>query len=233
MKKTLLLFDIDGTLLTTRGAGTRAMNRVGSRLFGDGFNFNGIEMAGHLDPLIFAEAAEINGLTDVSVKHQLFHDQYIDELRDELERAKHDVRAMPGVHHVLNLLHRRSKQRGDVSLGLVTGNYSRAVPLKLQAIALPLDWFEVTAFGDEGRTRPDLVALAMSKYKLVNDEPCDPRKVIVIGDTVRDVRCAKAHACKAFAVCTGGDNRAALKAAGADAVVDDLSDPAPLLAMIV
>jgi phosphoglycolate phosphatase-like HAD superfamily hydrolase len=232
MKKTLLLFDIDGTLLSTHGAGTRAMNRVGSRLFGDGFNFDGVQMAGRLDPSIFAEAAERNGLTDVSTKHQTFHDLYIDELRDELTRVKEEVQAMPGVLHVLELLHQRAQERGDVTLGLVTGNYSRAVPLKLQAIALPVDWFEVTAFGDEGRTRPDLVALAMNKYKLVHDEPCDPRRVIVIGDTVRDVHCAKAHGCKAFAVCTGGDARAALLAAGADTVVSDLSDPAPLLALL-
>jgi HAD superfamily hydrolase (TIGR01549 family) len=232
MKKTLILFDIDGTLLSTHGAGMRAMHRVGRRMFGDSFNFDGVKVAGHLDPLIFAEAAESNGLIDAGAKHQAFHDEYIDELRDELARAKDQVTAMPGIHHLLELLHQRAQDKGDVTLGLVTGNYSRAVPLKLEAIGLATDWFEITAFGDEGKTRPDLVALAMAKYKLVHDEPCDPKRVIVIGDTVRDVHCAKTHGCKALAVCTGGDNRATLLAAGADLVVNDLSDPAPLLAML-
>lgn len=232
MDRALLLFDIDGTILKTGGAGMRAMFRVGERLFGPDFSWDGIVASGHLDPLIFYEAAQRNGLVDHAHHHERFRDSYLAELEAELAARRHDVEAMPGVIEVIHDLKRRTDSVGDVLLGLVTGNYSAAVPIKLGAVGLDVRWFEVTAFGDEAADRPGLVRLAMDRYEAKMGHAADPARVIIIGDTPRDVTCAKAHGCKALCVATGSYTIAELIEAGADIAVDDLADPSPLLRMI-
>jgi phosphoglycolate phosphatase-like HAD superfamily hydrolase len=226
--KPLLLFDVDGTLLLTGGAGMRAMRRVAEALFGGGFRWDGIEVSGHLDPLIFAEAAALNGLDVDSEHHEEFRTRYLDALREELERGRAGIRVMPGVHETLALL----RERPDVTLGLLTGNYAEAIPVKLAAIGVDPGWFSISAFGDEGESRPALVLLALAKYSRLLGRPADPRRVIVIGDTPRDVHCAHANRCIAFGVATGSYSVADLRAAGADEAVTDLSDPTPLVALV-
>ncbi len=232
MKRTLLLFDIDGTILRSGGAGMRAMSRVANRLFGGENIWDGIEPGGSLDPVIFAQFAELNQLGDDPRHHDLFHEHYILELKSEFAASREAVRIMPGIHEAFDLLRERSARDGDVMLGLLTGNYTKAVPIKLEAVGVNPAWFEVTAFGDEGKTRPDLVAVAMRKYEKLTGEAADPRRIIVIGDTPRDVHCAHAHGCIALAVCTGGYDMEALRATGADVVVQDLADLSPLLKLI-
>jgi phosphoglycolate phosphatase-like HAD superfamily hydrolase len=90
----------------------------------------------------------------------------------------------------------------------------------------------VNAFGDEGKTRPDLVALALRRCAETAGFTPDSRSVIVIGDTPFDVECAHAHGCVAFAVATGLHRADELRKTGADVVVDDLSDPAPLFDLL-
>lgn len=228
MTKTLLLFDVDGTLLKTGGAGMRAMRVVAQRLFGEGFRWEGIEVSGHLDPLIFAELAVINGLDDDPTHHQQFRDHYLEQLAFELATDGADVRALGGVHDTLAVLRERADREGDVALGLLTGNYTRAVPIKLGAVGIDPAWFEVTAFGDEANNRAGLVELAMAKHASVTGRDTNPDRVIVIGDTPRDVTCAHTHGCVAFAVATGPYSVDQLRQAGADVVVADLTDPTPL-----
>jgi phosphoglycolate phosphatase len=232
MQHTLFLFDIDGTLLTTSGAGVRAMRRAGHSLFGPEFSMEGIQMAGHLDPLIFAEAAALNKLGEVEGNHAVFAARYADELRVELDRSRHEVKAMPGVIGTIQALRERERARGDVMLGLLTGNYTKTAPIKLEAAGINPAWFDITAFGDEGKTRPDLVTVAMRKYQQKTGRAADPKRVVVIGDTPRDVHCAKAHHCIALGVATGGFSVEALEQSGADVAVKDLTDPGVLLNLI-
>ena len=232
MVKSLLLWDIDGTILRSGGAGMKAMYKVAGRLFGEHHTWDGIDPGGNLDPAIFAEFARINKLDDDPAHHDNFHDHYLVELKAELEAAREAVRAMPGIYEIFNVLRQRAKARRDIVMGLLTGNYTKAVPLKLEAVGVNPEWFEVTAFGDEGRTRPDLVAVALRKYEKLTGTPADPRRVIIIGDTPRDVACAHAHGCVCFAVATGGHSMDTLRAAGADVVVADLADPSPLFNLI-
>ena len=226
--KPLVLFDVDGTLLLTGGAGMRAMKKVAAELFGAAFRWDGIVVSGHLDPLIFAEAATLNGLDGIAEHHESFRRNYLEALRVELEVGRAHVRAMPGIHESLG----RLRSSGGVTLGLLTGNYAQAIPLKLSAIGLEPTWFEITAFGEEAPTRRDLARLAIVKYEERLGEPVDPRRVVVVGDTPRDIDCAHAHGCFAFAVATGGYDVEALRQAGADRVVADLGDPTPLLRII-
>ncbi len=232
MTPTLLLFDIDGTLMRTRGAGMRAMQRAGDRLFGDTVCWENVQTAGSLDPHIFAEAAAQSGLAVQDDDHERFRQQYLTELEQDLGQNAHLVETMPGIHDILKTLRRRSRRTGDVILGMLTGNYSRAVPLKLATIGVDTSWFPITAFGDEAPTRPDLVALALKRYEELMRHAAVPRSVVVIGDTPRDVECAHAHGCVAFAVATGDFTIDQLSATGAEHVVADLSDPAPLLAIL-
>lgn len=232
MDRILLLFDIDGTLMKSGGAGMRAMFHVGDELFGKHFNWEGIEAGGHLDPLIFAEAAVNNGLDDDPGHHQRFHDAYIKRLAHEFEQSLHLIETMPGVHEILQLLHERQTRQNDIVMGLLTGNYTKAVPIKLKSIGVDMNWFDITAFGDEAPSRPDLVAVAMNKYQAMTGHSAHPHGVIVIGDTPRDIACAHAHGARVLAVGTGGYDLKQLEACHADAVAEDLSNPGPLLAMI-
>lgn len=221
----LVLFDVDGTLLLTAGAGMRAMRRAAAELFGEAFHFDGIVVAGHLDPLIFAEAAALNGLENHDHHHERFRERYLEALRAELRENRSRVRAMPGVHRCLA----RLRDEGRAMLGLLTGNYAAAIPLKLAAVDIDPSWFPITAFAEEAASRRDLVALAIAKYARESRAAVDPRRVMIVGDTPRDVDCAHAHGCFAFAVATGGYDERALAEAGADFVAVDLSDPTPLL----
>ena len=228
----LLLFDIDGTLLRTSGAGMRAMENVGRRLFGPKFTFAGVAAAGNLDPIIFATAARTHGLKNHDEHHERFRQAYLDELEEELRRAGPEVRAMPGVIDVVKSLVERQKNRGDVVVGLLSGNYAQAAPIKLLAVGLDPEWFSLSVFGDDGATREDLVAEGFRRYARQFGSRPQPQRVIVIGDTPRDIACAKAHHCRVLAVATGPFDGATLRAAGADEVAADLSDPAVLWQMI-
>jgi phosphoglycolate phosphatase len=226
--KPLVLFDVDGTLLLTSGAGMRAMKRAAAELFGDAFRWDGIVVAGHLDQLIYAEAAILNEIADHDVHHGRFRERYLAALADELERGKGNVRVMPGIHRALETL----RGQGRAVLGLLTGNYAEAIPLKFAAAGIDLTWFEITAFADDASSRRDLVDVAMTKLARSTGGPVDSRRVVIVGDTPRDVDCAHAHGCFAFAVATGGYDVAALREAGADRVVADLGDPTPLFEVV-
>jgi phosphoglycolate phosphatase len=232
MKRALLLWDIDGTLLLTDGAGMRGMARAGRKLYGESFRWDGVRASGRLDPVIFEDALTRNGFTATEDGHRVFHDTYIVELEAELELVGKAARTMPGIREAIATLLDRSATKQDVVQGLVTGNYTRAAPLKLRACGLDPAWFEINAFGDEGKTRPDLVALAMKRCESRFGHAPDPKSVIVIGDTPLDIDCAHAHGCIALAVATGLHDIEELRASGADVVVPDLSDPSPLFALV-
>jgi len=232
MTRTLLLFDIDGTLLKTAGAGMRAMDHVARKLFGNAFHWEGISAGGRLDPHIFADALQLNGLPDESDHHETFHQHYIPALAAEIESVADRVEVLPGMHELVTMLRDRQRAADDVALGMVTGNYAAAAPLKLRAAGYDPSWFEVGAYGDDAADRPGLVSLAMRRYHERYGATVNPNDVIVIGDTPHDVDCALANGCRVLAVCTGSAPREALKEAGATMVVDDLADPTPLLRMI-
>lgn len=208
------------------------MARVAERLFGEGFRWDGIHAGGSLDPVIFAEAAVLNAIEDADTHHITFRDQYVAELQRELTERAHQLTVMPGVAPLLDDLRRRVSEVNDLVLGLLTGNYSQSGELKLRAAGFDPEWFTVTCFGDEAPTRPDLVELAMRKYERLHGHRPDPRRVIVIGDTPRDVHCAKAHGCIAFAVATGQHPIEELLECGADVAVEDLADASPLMALL-
>lgn len=219
----LLLFDLDGTLLLTSGAGARAMDRAGKRVWGQEFDLSSVNFGGSLDPVIVREAIGLARLEFDHAKHLEFRELYCAELRRELARPNVEAYCLPGVLPLLE--HLRAAR--SATLGLLTGNYEETGCQKLMRVGIDPAWFSPRVWGDAAPTRPDLVRVAMQRQ-----EHATPENVIVIGDTARDVHCAKVNGCSVLGVATGPASREELLEAGADRVVDDLSDPTPLLDMI-
>jgi len=230
MRHTLLLFDIDGTLVNTHGSGGNAWRAASRRLFGEAFDFNGVSFAGRLDAAIYADLAEHNGIEDHTDHLPAFWEAYLEELRRSLAAKGDLLEPCPGVHSLLRRL--RSEHASSAALGLLTGNYGGAVPHKLGAVGIDPGWFAISAFGHEAGTRPELTALCLERYAQAHGQSADPSRVIVIGDTPHDIDCAHAHGCHAFAVATGSFSLGQLRDAGADTAVANLSDPDPLLDLI-
>jgi phosphoglycolate phosphatase-like HAD superfamily hydrolase len=224
----LVLFDIDGTLLVSHGAGGRAFVRAGRAVCGQAFSIDGITIAGNLDAVIFRTAARAMGLSEPESVHEAFRERYLIELEAELAQAPSATVLLPGVSALLD----RLTTFEAVSVGLLTGNYERAVPLKLRAAGLPLAYFSGGAFGDHADERHALLPLALDRYEATLGHRFDARDVTIVGDTPRDVECALRNGCRCLAVATGMYSERELAAAGANRVVPDLSDPEPLLSWL-
>ena len=223
----LVLFDIDGTLLRTDGAGLEAMQEAAQELLGTAVTFGGIPTAGRLDPLIWRDLAALNGIADADGIHDVFRTRYAAHLGRRL-RESGCARIMPGVAELVTTL----QGVETCVLGLLTGNYEETGRMKVEAIGLEPEWFPVTAWGDEGSHRRDLPPVAMRRYEAHVGRSVPPEKVVIIGDTPHDVDCAKAHGCRVIGVATGMYGAAELADAGADLAVEDLSDAAGLAAWV-
>ena len=231
MPRSLILFDIDGTLMITKGAGSRCLRRAGRRVFGDSFTWTDITV-GTLDPQIFAQLAKHNGIRNTADHFTRFRDTYLAELKAELARVPEDVTIMPGVLVLLEQLYPRAGESGDVTLGILTGNFRAAATMKLAAAGFDLSHFPITAFAEDGQTRNDLPAVAMGKALKQLSESIPPERVFIVGDTPRDIECAHANGCIAIAVATGRYTTDQLRGAGGDLVLDSLADPLPLFETI-
>jgi phosphoglycolate phosphatase-like HAD superfamily hydrolase len=225
---TLLLFDLDGTLLWTSGAGMRAMMRAGKQIVGADFSFEGIEIAGGLDPLLFAEAARQCGIEDPAALEGPFRRAYLQILSEELRAGAAGVWAFPGVLDLLDAL----TGRDDVTPGMLTGNYREGARLKLQAAGIDNGIFSLSVCGGDAIDRPAMVALARRIHAERAGIAPEAIGVVVIGDTPRDIDCAHANRAPCLAVATGNYSEKELLAAGADAVAPDLTDPAPLFELM-
>lgn len=221
---TIVLFDIDGTLIRTGRAGSRAMNLAFEDLFGIPGAFDRIPMAGRTDRGILEEGASRAGV-DLSNGNLLrFRERYFARLLEALPQPAAAKGILPGVEALLTTL----VIRGDVFPALLTGNCEEGARIKLQYFDL-WKYFRCGAFGDDVTDRNRLFAVAMERAAACGAPAVDPRDVFVVGDTALDVACARAAGARAIAVATGPSDAETLRAAGADVVLDDLSDTAAVL----
>ncbi len=220
----LVLFDIDGTLLRTEGAGVRAMLATFRELHGDlGFSLDGIQMAGGLDKLIWEAMCLRHGLATSDDAHAKFRAAYGDRLRADLTAMQ--TRAMPGAAALVHAAH-----DCGAGVGLLTGNYEHTAYIKVERAGIPAKCFPFGAYGDQGASRRDLPPLAIARAVAHHGRPFDPSQTVIIGDTPLDVDCAKANGCIALGVATGPVPRETLLESGADLAVDTLADTPSLLA---
>ncbi len=215
MATKLVLFDIDGTLMITKGAGSRCILRACKNVFGDDFEWGPITV-GTLDPQIFADLCAHNGIDHPHDHHDAYQRAYFAALADELEARRDDVTVMPGVRELLADLHARD----GLAIGVLTGNYRRAAEIKLTAAGFDPGLFDCVVCAEDGDDRAALVAVAMTRC----GDGVTPDEVLIVGDTPRDVQCAQAHGCRSLAVATGNYRTEQLEAAGATCVVETLAD---------
>jgi phosphoglycolate phosphatase len=220
----LLLFDVDGTLVLTGGAGIRAMNLAFAELFGVESGLADVEVAGRIDTAILRVALTKHDIVCEAFPDMVdeFRDVYCRHLARTLVEAK-DGRVLPGVRELLSAL--RSKP--DMRLSLATGNFRRGAELKLSYYGLR-QYFDDGAFGEDTEARADLVAMA--KRRLLNEG--GESAVYVFGDTVHDVEAARANNAIAVAVASGFTTEETLRAAAPDFLFPDFSDWRAVLAAL-
>jgi phosphoglycolate phosphatase len=228
MTQQLVLFDIDGTLVLTGGAGKRGMTRAFEALFGISDAFAAVPLAGRTDTSILADALEEHGIPVSSRDVAAFRSRYLECLREEVAQPTAGKQVLPGILPLLDALERSSRS----FLGLLTGNYTEAAEVKLAHFDL-WHYFRCGAFGEDARDRNHLVPIALDHARACGlPAPVAADRVVVIGDTPRDVACAHAHGARIVAVATGEYSAGALRDAGADVVFEDFSEtPAVLVAI--
>jgi phosphoglycolate phosphatase len=222
-KNTLILFDIDGTLLTTGGAGERALRHAVRECFAIEEDFFSIPIAGQTDSGIARGIFERHGLDHAELER--FYSVYLDRLAKELGKSSGAL--MPGILPLLKVL----KANSSVALALLTGNLARGAELKLQNYGI-WDFFEFGAFADDHCDRNELGAFARQRAFEKHGIEFEPNRIFVIGDTPHDIACGQAIGAQTIAVATGGCTLEKLAQHDADFVFKDLSDLAAVLAAL-
>jgi phosphoglycolate phosphatase-like HAD superfamily hydrolase len=221
LEKTLLLFDIDGTLITTGGCGERALRLAVKDEFGVEDDMRDIEIAGRTDTSIARQLLKKHGrpVTEEGIRGIL--DSYLRHLPRLLPEVK--GRLLPGVADLLPAL----KPREDVVLALLTGNLVRGAEHKLSHYGV-WHYFEFGAFADDHHERDRLGPFALARAA-ERGHAVSISRTFVIGDTPHDISCARAFGAKAVAVATGGFRSEGLARHSPDVLLEDLSDlPATL-----
>ncbi|MHC5027319.1 MAG: HAD family hydrolase [Planctomycetota bacterium] len=215
--RVLVLFDIDGTICRTDGAGLKAMSDALRELHGKTFDIGTVSFAGRLDPLIWADIMTLNGCEPGDGDHDRFRERYSQHLET---RLKADVTTrMPGVAELVEALAGTA-----VTLGLLTGNYAETGRLKIRASGLDPDRFVVNAWGDDADARTELPPVAMARFTEATGRAIRGEEVVIIGDTPHDVACATANGCRCIAVATGASSVDELSGLGATLVTEDLRE---------
>jgi phosphoglycolate phosphatase-like HAD superfamily hydrolase len=225
----LVLFDIDGTLLDSGGAGRRAMITAFDEVFGTTGPIDKYRMAGKVDPQIVIELMTAAGLPSRAIHEQM--PTYFATYTEELQRVidDHAVRAYPGVVELLDQL----TARPDIVIGLLTGNIWRGAQAKLKAANLARYFDGLGAFGDDALSRPELPAIAVRRAEEVLGQEFRGKDVIIVGDTPADIDCGRALGVKSIAVATGPYACEELREHRPDFCFPDLSDTEAIVVAIL
>ncbi len=231
MTRKLVLFDIDGTILLTAGAGRRAIIAALAEEVGAQPAFERIRFDGKTDPQIVAEMLEAAGQLEPreSPRVRALCQRYVGYLAQELERPGTRTTVMPGI---LPLLERLEADPGVV-LGLLTGNLAEGAALKLRAGGIAPERFRLGAYGSDAAHRPDLPPIAARRAEPLFGRVPRGAEVVIIGDTPADVSCGQGIEARALAVATGAYTVADLEACGPHAVFLDLSQTDAVLEAIL
>jgi len=225
----LVLFDIDGTILWSDGAGRRAMTEALMNVFG-GAGPTDYHYDGKTDPQIVRDLMRADGHTDDIIDERIdpLMQRYLGGLERELAGGTR-AHVFDGVRDLFGLL----EERGDIILGLLTGNLREGAAIKLRAAGIDIGRFKVCAFGSDHHARAELPALAQRRAKedLGLDIPGD--HVFVIGDTPADITCGQGIGARAIAVATGRYTPEELARHHPYALFSSLADTAAVMKVIV
>jgi len=216
-ERRLLLFDIDGTLIVSGGAGENALRDAVKERFGIDDDLEGITIAGATDAAIARAILEKNRLEASAENIAKLLDGYLHALPQRLTR--HEGRVLPGIVKLLDLL----KTRDDCVVALLTGNLVRGAEIKLGHYGV-WDYFEFGAFADDHHDRNELGKFARARALEKHGEEFSPERIYVIGDTPRDIACGKVFGAKTVAIATGNYTRDQLAEHRPDFLFEDFSD---------
>jgi phosphoglycolate phosphatase-like HAD superfamily hydrolase len=225
----LVLFDIDGTLLWTDGAGRRAMEAAMHSVFGAaGPATYGYD--GKTDAQIVRDQMRAVGHDDATIDGHLPRvlDAYLAGLEGELAASNGRSRCLAGVVELLDALDRRE----DRVVGLLTGNLARGAACKLRAVGLEPDRFRLGAYGSDHELRHELPAIAMQRAHDALGVQLTGDRLVIIGDTPSDIACGRGIGARAIAVATGRYTVEDLAGHAPAAVFPDLSDTAAVMRAI-
>jgi len=212
----LVLFDVDGTLIRTGGAGVRAFAKTFASEFGAEDGFDRLKFPGRTDPGLVREFFGLHNISPTPANFTRFFDAYVFWL-DQIMRESHSV-VCPGVWEFLRQLQQLPQQP---LLGLLTGNIRLGEEIKLRHLKL-WDVFQTGGFGDDDEDRGRIAAIARDRGGRVLGRELRGNEVLVVGDTPLDIRCARAIDAKVLAVATGGSTLAVLQAHQPDWAIPDL-----------
>lgn len=225
MRPLVLLFDIDGTLVTTGGAGRRAIGRAFGRVYGREDACSGFDFSGMTDRAILRGGLTALGKTVEPAAVDAILAAYLSALTEEIASASCRVHA--GIDIALNEAHARP----HCAVGLGTGNVREGARIKLTRVGI-YDRFAFGGFGCDHEDRAELIRMGAERgAERIGLSRSDCR-VVVIGDTPRDIAAAQAIGAECIAVATGNYQAAQLSAAGARHVYRDLTEPAALALLL-
>lgn len=224
----LVLFDIDGTLMITKGASSRCMKRAGKMVLGPTFEWHPVTV-GTLDQQLFDQLATANGFVPTPEQRDAYEAAYLQELERELNERQQDITVLPGIADLIDALHQRATTQRDVVLGVLTGNFRRAAELKLTLSGLGLERFPVITCAEDGTNRNELPQASLQQAQTITGQKIQPKNTFIVGDTPRDIACAKANGCVPISVATGYFEVEELQEAGSALVLPTLADPTPFI----
>lgn len=222
--KRLVLFDIDETMISSDGAGRRAIARVLNENYGVPEEAMNIPMSGKTDPQILREIFQSCNKEDVfegQTEHIL--ELYLGVLEEEIHRSRYYI-IHEGVVELLDAL----VQEERAYLGLLTGNIQRGAHMKLHRFDL-LRFFPIGAFGSDSANRLDLPAVACERASKHFQVQFQPNEVVIIGDAINDILCAKGFGAISIAVNTGRTTWAELEAQNPDYLFKTLKNTGEIL----
>lgn len=217
----LVLFDIDGTILWSDGAGRRAMTAALTRVFG-GAGPTEYRYDGKTDPQIVRDLMRAAGHSDetIDARMETVASSYLALLEQELATGRRGMRLFAGVAELITAL----EARPDAVVGLLTGNFCGGAMLKLSAAGLDVTRFRVGAYGSDHAHRPALPAVALQRAHETLGLELAGHDLVVIGDTPADIECARSVGARAVAVATGRFSVDELAAHAPAAVFPTLAD---------
>ena len=216
MKK-LILWDIDGTLITSGGAGERALIAALKAGFGVDGSLDWLEYSGRTDAWIAHEVLRHYGLPDTPENIQHYLESYLSALVAAMPNPR--ARLHAGILTLLETLHHRA----DLAQGLLTGNLQRGARIKLEQFSV-WHYFEFGAFADDSSQRNDLGPHALRRARERHGVEFPPKRVFIIGDTPWDIECGKVIGANTIAVATGNFSVEQLRPHAPTAVFADFND---------
>lgn len=227
--KRLLLFDIDGTLLHSKGIGRDMLAAALRAVYGTAGPIDTYEFGGRTDRRMVLDLLMAEGWDAADIEQRL--PRLYDEMARQGERLFPAGRLAPcpGIAPLLAQLSARS----DVLLGLLTGNIAATASLKLRAAGLDPATFRVGAYGGDSVERNDLLPVAWQRATAATGLPYNGANTVIVGDTPADILCAQTGSVRSVAVATGWYSQERLAGCSPDYLLDDLSDTSYVMGVLL